>query len=51
MLYLFGYVKHRYAKVKSGDIRVENFYDYVNRKVLQARDEEGKGKDKKRGKK
>lgn len=33
---------YRYAKVKSGEIRVENYYDYVNRKILQARDEEEK---------
>lgn len=37
----------RYAKVKSGEIKVENYYDYMNRKILQARDEEAKKKGKK----
>lgn len=37
----------RYAKVKAGEIKVENWHDYVNRKILQARDEESKKKGKK----
>lgn len=37
----------RYAKVKSGEIKVENWHDYINRKILQARDEEAKKQGKK----
>lgn len=35
-----------YAKVKSGEIRVENYHDYINRKILEARDELAKQKKK-----
>lgn len=45
---LFVYVRFcRYAKVKAGEIKVENYHDFVNRKILQARDEEAKKKGKK----
>jgi len=33
---------NRYAKVKSGEVKVENYFDFMNRMILQARDEEAK---------
>lgn len=39
-----------FAKVKSGEIRVENYFDFVNRMTLMRRDEDEK-LEKKNGKK
>lgn len=33
-----------FAKIKSGDLRVENYYDFMNRMALMRKDEEEKEK-------
>ena len=43
---IFGCVNYSYAKVRSGEIRLETYEDYINRHILQAREEDEKQKKK-----